>query len=187
MQKVECFAAHAPSQPLEEWSYDVPTETPEKYVDVAITHCGVCHSDLHQLDDSWGIASFPLVPGHEIIGNVVALGSGVPEEALLAVGTRVGIGPQRSNCSDCGLCKAKQENLCPKKTKTYAGAGKDKGGFSKFIRYPYNWVFPIPERLKSEEAAPLLCAGPSCSCRRAACLCFVCTPLVRVFFFYFFF
>lgn len=157
MQKVECFAAHGAGQPLEAWSYDVPTATPKGYVDVAITHCGVCHSDLHQLDDSWGIASFPLVPGHEIVGSVVSVGEDVPEH--LAVGTRVGIGPQRSNCAECGLCKSKNENLCPKKTKTYAGPGKDFGGFAKFIRYPHNWTFPIPEGLKSEEAAPLLCAG----------------------------
>jgi D-arabinose 1-dehydrogenase-like Zn-dependent alcohol dehydrogenase len=157
MTTVECYAAHGPKQPLEAWSYDIASETPQGHVDVAITHCGICHSDLHQLDDAWGIATFPLVPGHEIVGRVVAAGDGVPAE--LAVGTRVGIGPQRSHCKDCGSCRAKREHLCPRKGKTYAGPGKDFGGFAKFIRYPADWTFPIPEGLSSAEAAPLLCAG----------------------------
>lgn len=100
MTTVECFAAHGAGQPLEMWSYDVPTITPKGCVDVAITHCGVCHSDLHQLEDAWsvminkthnslcfhdllvcgsliyiysrGIATFPLVPGHEIVGKIVS-------------------------------------------------------------------------------------------------------------------
>ena len=157
MLKVECFAAHGPSEDLTPWEYDIPTETPAGEVTVEITHCGICHSDLHQLDDAWGIASFPLVPGHEIVGKIVSAGEGVPEH--LQVGVRVGIGPQRSNCNDCGFCRVKTENLCPKKTKTYAGPGKDFGGFAKLIRYPCDWVFPIPEGLPSEAAAPLMCAG----------------------------
>ncbi len=116
MTTVECFASHGPKQQLEAWSYDIASETPPGHVDVAITHCGICHSDLHQLDDAWGIATFPLVPGHEIVGQVVATGDGVPES--LAVGTRVGIGPQRSHCKDCGPCRAKREHLCPRKGKT---------------------------------------------------------------------
>ena len=157
MPKVECYACHAPSEPLQLWSYDVPDGTPKGFVDVAITHCGICHSDLHQINDAWHAACFPLVPGHEIVGHIVSVGEEVPEH--LKVGARVGIGPQRSNCKNCPPCKSKNENLCPSKTKTYAGPGKDFGGFAKFIRYPADWAFIIPEALSSEEAAPLLCAG----------------------------
>jgi uncharacterized zinc-type alcohol dehydrogenase-like protein len=157
MTTVECYAAMGAREPLEQWTYSVPKETPPGQVDVAITHCGVCHSDLHQLDDAWGIATFPLVPGHEIIGTVVSVGEGVPERVF--VGARVGIGPQRSHCKTCRGCVTKNENLCPTKGKTYAGPGKDFGGFSKFIRYPAEWTFVIPDTISSEEAAPLLCAG----------------------------
>jgi len=125
-------------------------------VDVMISHCGICGSDLHQLKNAWGVACFPLVPGHEIVGEVVKLGPGVDK---FKVGARVGIGVQRGNCGKCANCKAKLEHICPKITKTYAGPGKDKGGFAQYIRYPAEWTFPVPDSLPSEYAAPLLCAG----------------------------
>lgn len=153
---VQCMACHEASQPLEEWSYDIPRQPPAGQLDVEITHCGVCGSDVHQLDNAWGVASFPLVPGHEIVGTVAQVGAGVEG---FAVGQRVGIGVQRSNCGACDCCSASLEQLCPKITKTYAGPGKDKGGFSRYIRYTADWVFPLPDDLPSELAAPLLCAG----------------------------
>ncbi|CAE8604373.1 unnamed protein product, partial [Polarella glacialis] len=93
---------------------------------------------------------------HEIIGKVVRLGPGVDKFSL---GQRVGIGVQRSNCGGCDCCGAKIEQLCSKITKTYAGPGKDKGGFSRYIRYTAHWTFAVPEGIPSEQAAPLLCAG----------------------------
>eukprot|EP00930_Biecheleria_cincta_P035412 TRINITY_DN24356_c0_g2_i1.p1 TRINITY_DN24356_c0_g2~~TRINITY_DN24356_c0_g2_i1.p1 ORF type:complete len:356 (-),score=68.94 TRINITY_DN24356_c0_g2_i1:79-1146(-) len=156
MFSVQCMACHEAGKPLEPWTYDIPEVPPEGHVDVEISYCGICGSDIHQLQNSWGVACFPLVPGHEIIGTVAKLGAGVSK---FSVGQRVGIGVQRSNCGACSLCSAKLEQLCPSITKTYAGPGKDKGGFAQYIRYPAAWTFVVPESIPSELAAPLLCAG----------------------------
>jgi|EP01046_Picozoa_sp_COSAG06_P021528 uncharacterized zinc-type alcohol dehydrogenase-like protein len=96
----------------------------------------------------WGVATFPLVPGHEIIGTVAQIG-GVEGFEL---GQRVGIGVQRSSCGACDCCEASLEQLCPKITKTYGGPNKEKGGFARYIRYNAKWVFPLPESLSSELA-----------------------------------
>lgn len=141
---------------MAKWCYEIPEALGPNDVDVEITHCGVCHSDLHQIDNAWGVASFPLVPGHEIVGTVVKIGSGVKS---LEVGETVGIGVQRSNCGECQQCLMGREHTCPKITKTYAGPGKDKGGFAEFIRYPADWVFKIPPKYSRAHAAPMLCAG----------------------------
>ena len=117
---------------------------------------GVCGSDVHQIDNSWGAASFPLVPGHEIIGNIVGIG---PDVEGFTIGQRVGIGVQRSNCGDCDCCNNGAEQLCGKIHKTYAGPGKDKGGFAVHIRYTAKWTFVVPDSIPSDAAAPLLCAG----------------------------
>ena len=84
----------------------------------------------------WGVATFPLVPGHEIIGTVAQIG-GVEGFEL---GQRVGIGVQRSSCGACDCCEASLEQLCPKITKTYGGPNKEKGGFARYIRYNAKWV-----------------------------------------------
>eukprot|EP00746_Dinoflagellata_sp_MGD_P075671 gnl/MRDRNA2_/MRDRNA2_30431_c0_seq1.p1 gnl/MRDRNA2_/MRDRNA2_30431_c0~~gnl/MRDRNA2_/MRDRNA2_30431_c0_seq1.p1 ORF type:complete len:423 (+),score=92.38 gnl/MRDRNA2_/MRDRNA2_30431_c0_seq1:109-1269(+) len=138
------------------WSYSMPAEPGPNHVDVEISHCGICHSDVHQIDNAWGVACFPLVPGHEIVGTVVKVGSNVSN---LIVGETVGIGVQRSNCGVCVFCLEGKDHICPKIGKTYAGPGKDKGGFAEYIRYPADWVFKIPSSYSRAHAAPLLCAG----------------------------
>mmetsp|Transcript_6155 Transcript_6155/g.20711 ORF Transcript_6155/g.20711 Transcript_6155/m.20711 type:complete len:341 (+) Transcript_6155:6-1028(+) len=155
MPPIECFAALNPSEQLKPWSYD-SGELQEDHVLISIECCGVCHSDVCQIYDEWQAASFPLVPGHEIVGTIAAVGSAVTARK---VGERVGVGPQRSNCGSCDACACGADNVCPAIRKTYAGPGKDKGGFAKQIQMPFSWVFPIPESLPSEAAAPLLCAG----------------------------
>jgi uncharacterized zinc-type alcohol dehydrogenase-like protein len=100
----------------------------------------------------WGVATFPLVPGHEIIGTVAQIGGGAEEQQGFALGQRVGIGVQRSSCGACDCCEASLEQLCPKITKTYGGPNKEKGGFARYIRYNAKWVFPLPETLSSELA-----------------------------------
>jgi len=154
--RVECFAAHKAGQALTPWQYDIEPAPGPGEVDVEITHCGVCHSDVHQLDDAWGVACWPLVPGHEIAGKIIAVGAGVSN---FKIGDGAAIGVQRSNCGSCRCCDAKLENVCPKILKTYAGPGKDKGGFARHIRYPSKWVFKCPPMLEPEFAGPLMCAG----------------------------
>lgn len=149
---ISCYAAKGKKQSLERFEY-----TPEALgpldVEVKITHCGICHSDIHLIDNDWGISSYPLVPGHEIVGNIVAVGSEVKK---LRVGQRVGIGWQRSSCMRCEWCEQGEENLCARQEATCVGHF---GGFAEKIRSDSRFVFPIPDALPSEQAAPLLCGG----------------------------
>jgi D-arabinose 1-dehydrogenase-like Zn-dependent alcohol dehydrogenase len=166
-------------EPLVPHTFTLPSTPPPGYVDLAVTHCGICHSDLHQIDNAWGVACFPLVAGHEIVGTITAIGD-APATNKFKVGDRAAIGVQRSCCRSCAECSAGLENVCRRITKTYAGArtpdrqsaalvgstlrpaagpGKDKGGFARFIRYPAAWVFAAPGELPSEVVGPLMCAG----------------------------
>lgn len=159
-KRVQAFAAMKPREPLVPYSYEIPSTTPPPgFVDLTITHCGMCHSDVHQIDDAWKAACFPLIPGHEIVGTIAAVSEDAHTREKFTVGDRACIGVQRGNCGECGCCQAKMENVCPKILKTYAGPGKDKGGFATMIRYPADWVFHAPAGLASEYVGPLMCAG----------------------------
>ncbi len=146
------YAAKKPNGPLEPFQYDPkPLESHE--VEVKISHCGICHSDIHLIDNDWGITDFPFVPGHEIVGTVTALGA---EVQGLDKGQRVGIGWQRSACLKCEYCLRGFENLCSQLKDTCVG---NHGGFAEAIRIDHRFAFPLPDGLESEYAAPLLCAG----------------------------
>ncbi|MDP6044784.1 MAG: alcohol dehydrogenase catalytic domain-containing protein, partial [Phycisphaerae bacterium] len=97
---ISCQAAMESAKALEPFEYE-PKELGPKDIEIAITHCGVCHTDVHLIDNDWGISSYPLVPGHEIVGTVSALGSDV---AGLEIGQRVGVGGQAGSCCDCEYC-----------------------------------------------------------------------------------
>jgi len=122
-------------------------------VELNISHCGICHSDLHLINDDWHVSRYPLVPGHEIIGTVAALGSGVRH---LKPGQRVGVGWQRSACGECEYCRRGEDNLCARSEATCVG---HHGGFAERIVADSRFAFPIPAALDSAQAAPLLCAG----------------------------
>jgi len=145
------FAALATKQALVPFVYE-PAPLAAADVEVEISHCGICHSDLHLIDDDWSSSSYPLVPGHEIVGRVVAAG----DDCMLAVGQRVGIGWQRSACLECEPCRAGHENLCATQQATCVG---HMGGFARRIRTDGRFVFALPEALDAAAAAPLLCAG----------------------------
>ena len=149
---IRCLAADGPRHPLEPFSYE-PAPLGPLDVEVEITHCGICHSDVHLINDDWDIGRYPLVPGHEIIGSVAALGSNV---AGLKRGQRVGIGWQRSACGACEWCLSGFDNLCPRSEATCV---HHYGGFAERIRADSRYCFPVPEALPSETAAPLLCGG----------------------------
>lgn len=146
------YVANSKGQALQPFEYK-PDSLGDWDVDVKISHCGVCHSDLSLMDNEWGISQYPLLPGHEIVGTVTAVGSSVKN---LKVGQRVGIGWQRSSCFNCEWCEGGDENLCAKQEATCVG---HKGGFADFIRTDSRFAFVIPEKLPSEYAGPLLCGG----------------------------
>lgn len=123
-------------------------------VEVLVECTAVCHSDLHLVDDDWGISRFPLVPGHEIVGRVARVGSSVTRVKL---GQRVGIGWQRGSCGTCHWCTTGFENLCQvAKKRTCVD---QPGGLATHVRADQRFVVEVPEVLSSEDAAPLLCAG----------------------------
>ena len=155
-QEVQAWAALEPGAPLVPHSFELAGKPPPGHVDIAVRFCGICGSDVHQIEDAWGVASFPLVAGHEIVGEVVAVGDGVTR---FAQGDVAAIGVQRSCCGSCVHCDAGDENVCPAITKTYAGPNKDRGGFATMIRYPAGWVFAVPAGLAPESVGPLMCAG----------------------------
>jgi len=149
---IHAYAAMAAKKTLEPFEYE-PAALGPLDCEIQIECCGICHSDLHLIDDDWRMSRFPLVPGHEIVGRVTESGSGVTH---LAKGQRVGVGWQRGACLICDLCLSGHENLCAENRPTCVGAY---GGFADRIRVDSRFVFPIPESLASENAAPLLCGG----------------------------
>ncbi|HEX3783740.1 MAG TPA: NAD(P)-dependent alcohol dehydrogenase [Pseudonocardiaceae bacterium] len=128
---------------------------------IDITHSGICHSDIHQAHDDWGGAIFPMVPGHEIVGVVVATG---PSVRGFTVGDRVGVGNLVDSCGTCENCLAGEEPFCLKgNVHTYNAIGYDGeptyGGYSTRIVVKEPFVLRIPDGLSSAAAAPLLCCG----------------------------
>jgi alcohol/geraniol dehydrogenase (NADP+) len=143
-----------PGEPVQPHEYEAPPLGPVD-VEVEISHCGICHTDLHLIDDNPpGLCSFPLVPGHEIVGTVVQTG---PVVSHVAVGQRVGIGPLAGACYACELCLTGREQICPRAPK-YLPFGIP-GGYASHVRVDARCAYPIPDALPSAAAAPLLCAG----------------------------
>jgi uncharacterized zinc-type alcohol dehydrogenase-like protein len=152
MPPIQGFAAHAAGAELLPYRYD-PGDIKPNEVEIAITHCGVCRSDLHLVDNDWCNSRYPLVPGHEIIGKVTVTGSGV---LGLNSGDRVGVGWQANSCGLCEWCLQGEENLCADSQGTCVHRN---GGYADRVRINARFVIPIPESLESERAAPLLCGG----------------------------
>jgi len=152
MTTIVAHAAFEAGGPLRPLSY-TPAPLGPHAVEIEISHCGLCHSDIHLIDDSWNRSAYPLVPGHEVVGTIAAKGASV---AHLHEGDRVGMGWQRSACLECDLCRRGQENLCALQEATCI---RHHGGLAGRIRADSRFVFPIPDGLPSAAAAPLLCGG----------------------------
>ncbi|KXN72071.1 GroES-like protein [Conidiobolus coronatus NRRL 28638] len=131
-------------------------------VEIEISHCGICGSDLHTIDSGWGPAQYPVVAGHEIIGTITAIG---PSVTNLKIGDRVGVGAQVGACltPGCKQCLKGANNLCPQRVMTYNHRWPDNektyGGYAEAIRIQSDYAIKVPENLPSEYAAPLMCAG----------------------------
>lgn len=158
---IKAFGATQQAAPLEQLEIKRRAVGPND-VKVDIDFCGVCHSDIHMVNNDWGMSSYPIVPGHEIIGHVVAVGHNVDN---FTVGQRVGVGCFVDSCRTCESCKADQEQYCLNGfTMTYGSETQDPGGvtfggYSHEIVVNQNYVLNVPENLDMAGAAPLLCAG----------------------------
>lgn len=138
---------------LKQWDEDT--------VEIDVTHCGICGSDVHTLNEAWGPTSFPCVVGHEIVGVVSRVGKNAPH---LHVGDRVGIGAQSFSCGRCSECKRGLENICRDSpvftyNSKWASGDASYGGYADKWRGDYRFVFKIPDNLPSEVAATFFCAG----------------------------
>ncbi len=152
MPEIRGLAAHAAGAQLLTYKYSVEELGPRE-VEVKISHCGVCHSDIHLIDNDWGMSKYPFIPGHEIVGTVTGVGSEVADRK---VGERVGIGWQADSCGICEWCRQGDEHLCAKAQPTCVGRN---GGYADAVRVNARFAIPVPEVLESENVAPLLCAG----------------------------
>ena len=150
--KVKAWVVEAPKQPLVPFEYESgPLGASE--VDVAVEFCGICHSDLAMIDNDWGFSRYPLVPGHEVIGTVVSIGSNVDG---LAVGQRVGVGWYCGSCLRCEWCNIGRNSLCSQWQGTIVG---HHGGWADHVRTHWKFAVPLPEHLPPDSAGPLMCAG----------------------------
>ncbi|MBE16636.1 MAG: hydroxyacid dehydrogenase [Cytophagaceae bacterium] len=135
----------------------------EADVKIDILYCGVCHSDIHTVRNDWGGSSYPVVPGHEIIGRVVAIGDGVKN---FKEGDLVGVGCMVDSCHDCTPCHNDLEQFCEKGA-TFTYNSKDAhidnqrtyGGYSTTVTVDQQFVLRVPDNIDAAAAAPLLCAG----------------------------
>ncbi len=150
--RVKAYAAKGPKQALEPFEYEAGPLGPHK-VDVRVSHCGICHSDVAMIDNDWGLSAYPLVPGHEVIGTVAAVGSDVDG---IKVGRRVGVGWQSGSCGHCEWCVRGHENLCAENQGTIVHRP---GGWAESVRVHWKFAVPMPEALDSAVAGPLMCAG----------------------------
>ncbi|PQE23107.1 hypothetical protein CJF32_00004510 [Rutstroemia sp. NJR-2017a WRK4] len=146
------------------WQGFEPKPFEENDIDIQITHCGICGSDLHTLRSGWGSSDYPVCVGHEIVGKAVKVGSKVKD---IKVGDRVGVGAQSSSClnqkGDCEACADGLVQHCPNGTMTYNSkwpdGSKSYGGYADYWRGSSDFVIKIPDAIPSDVAAPMLCGG----------------------------
>ncbi|HEX2899159.1 MAG TPA: NAD(P)-dependent alcohol dehydrogenase, partial [Bacteroidia bacterium] len=150
--KINAYAAAESGASLLPYTFEIGTPKSGEVL-VKVSHCGICHSDLHLIHNDWRGSKYPLVPGHEVVGTVIAIGESVP---WLKLGQTVGIGWQAGSCGHCEWCLKGQEQLCADSLATCNGRP---GGFADHLLVDARFAFPIPEALAPENAAPLLCGG----------------------------
>ena len=137
---------------LEPYQYE-PGELRAGDVEIDVRYCGVCHSDLSVMNNDWGIAQYPIVPGHEVVGTITKIGSSVKK---FHIGQHVGLGWHSGYCESCHYCDTGDHNLCSSPQMTIVG---HHGGFAEQVRASESAVIPIPDGIDLESAGPLFCGG----------------------------
>ena len=161
MPKVLAYAAQSPTSALAPFTIERREPRPDDVV-VEIDFCGICHTDIHFAHNDWGMTLYPVVPGHEIVGTVTAVGSSVER---FKPGDRVGVGCLVDSCRTCRSCEDGLEQYCENGwVATYNGEDRHDGmrtygGYSQRIVVSDRFVLKMPESLEPAAAAPLLCAG----------------------------
>jgi uncharacterized zinc-type alcohol dehydrogenase-like protein len=147
------YAAKAAGEPLEPFTYESP-QLGDHDVRVCVTHCGLCYTDVHGIDDYYNISTFPFVPGHEIVGFVEEVG---PAAVELKEGDRVGIGWQGRACWQCEWCLQGEEQLCVDIDDS--ATWNPYGGFASSVVVDSRFAYPLPDAMPAEVATVLMCAG----------------------------
>lgn len=161
MLTTQAYAATGPRKPLKPFTLKRREPGPDDVL-IEILYCGICHSDIHQVRNEWGRSSFPMVPGHEIVGRVIRVGRRVKR---FKAGDRAGVGCFVDSCRRCENCRRGEENYCLGSVSwTYNGFEQDGrtptfGGYSSQIVVDERYVLKVPESIELSRAAPLLCAG----------------------------
>jgi uncharacterized zinc-type alcohol dehydrogenase-like protein len=161
IMKTVGYAAKSQGSELTEFSFE-RRDLRDNDVEIEILYCGVCHSDLHAVRNDWGGSDYPLVPGHEIVGKVMSVGSDVKKYKQ---GDIVAVGCMVDSCKSCDQCDNHEEQLCREgMVGTYAGKDRisgemTQGGYSKNVVVREEFVLSVPESLDLSRVAPLLCAG----------------------------
>ena len=149
---IKALAAAGAKQALQPFEY-TPGPLGSEQVEIAVESCGICHSDLSMLDNEWGMTAYPFVPGHEVVGTVVALGD---HTKRLKIGDRMGLGWYSGSCGACEQCLSGNQNLCAKAEGTIVGRH---GGFATRVRASWTWVSPLPAGIDASKAGPMFCGG----------------------------
>jgi len=159
--KINALVATQADQPLRTGQVEL-RDLQADDVKIEILYCGVCHSDLHMARNEWGVSRYPLVPGHEIVGRVIAIGDNVTK---FSVGETVGVGVMVDSCRTCHFCQQHEEQYCEAGfTPTYNGTDKYTGnttfgGYAQHVIADQHFVVTVPDNLALNAVAPLLCAG----------------------------
>ncbi|MBP0004313.1 MAG: NAD(P)-dependent alcohol dehydrogenase [Cyanobacteria bacterium SBC] len=152
MTTVHAYAVTQANGQLEPFEYELEPLEPQE-IDIAVEHCGICHSDLSMLENAWNMTQYPLVPGHEVTGKVAAVGDRVTH---LKVGDRVGLGWHAGYCMTCSQCLGGHHNMCTNASSTIVGRH---GGFADTVRAQAASAIRLPETVDARTAGPLLCGG----------------------------
>lgn len=161
MISTKAYAAPAAASKLEPYNFERRDPGPHDVL-IDILYCGVCHTDIHFINNDWGFSIFPMVPGHEIVGRVAAVGNHVTK---FKTGDMAGVGCLVDSCRECDYCNEGLEQYCQGgNVFTYSGIEKDgktvtQGGYSNKIVVEERFVLKVSEKLSPAHAAPLLCAG----------------------------
>lgn len=150
--QVNGYAVKEPKEKLVPYSYELG-ELGAEEVDIKVSYCGICHSDLSMINNEWGLTKYPLIPGHEIVGEVVAAGAAVKK---IKVGDKVGLGWFSASCMSCQECMEGAHHLCATSEETIVGRH---GGFAEHVRGHWSWAIPLPAAIDMSKAGPLLCGG----------------------------
>ena len=149
---IQAYASPKLGDKLQRFEYEVGDLKPDE-IEINVEYCGICHSDLHMLKNEWGITKYPLVPGHEIVGKVSAVGEIVKH---LKAGQYVGLGWNARSCLICDQCLSGHHNRCLSGEDVIVGRH---GGFADKVRCQSLWAFPLPNNINIKTAGPLFCGG----------------------------